>query len=76
MVQYLGRRTDGISVGKNTTDTVSLYGVTPVAQRASALQATSQNSLTTFMTINTNVAALLLEICNTLQALGIWKGAA
>lgn len=76
MVQYVGRRTDGISLGKNTTDTISFYGVTPVAQRASALQATSQNSLTTFMTINTNVAALLLEICNTLQALGAWKGSA
>jgi hypothetical protein len=76
MVQYLGRRTDGISVGKQVTDTVSLYGVTPVAQRASALQATSQISLTTFMTINTNVAAFCLEVANTLQALGVWKGAA
>jgi hypothetical protein len=66
----------GTSFGQSTTDKVSLYGVTPVAQRASALQATSQISLTTFMTINTNSAALLLEIANTLQALGIWKGAA
>lgn len=39
MVQYLGRRTDGISVGKQITDTVSLYGVTPVAQPAGASQA-------------------------------------
>lgn len=76
MVQYVGRRTDGISLGKSATDLVSLYGVTPVAQRASAVQATSQASLTTFMTINTNVAAFCLEVANTLQALGIWKGSA
>jgi hypothetical protein len=67
---------DGTSLGQSVTDKISLYGVTPVVQRASALQATSQISLTTFMTINTNVAALFLEIANTLQALGAWKGAA
>lgn len=64
----------GTGLGQSAADLISLYGVTPVAQRSSSLQATTQNSLTTFMTINTNVAALLLEICNTLQALGVWKG--
>lgn len=44
MVQYLGRRTDGISVGKSITDTVSLYGVTPVAQPAAAAQAAITDS--------------------------------
>ena len=67
---------DGTALGQSASDLVSFYGTTPISQRASALQATSQNSLTTFMTINTNVAALLLEICNTLQNLGLWKGAA
>lgn len=67
---------DGTALGQSATDKVSLYGATPVAQRASALQATSQISLTTFMTINTNVAAFCLEVANTLQALGVWKGAA
>lgn len=64
----------GSGIGQSAADLISLYGSTPVSQRSSSLQATSQNSLTTFMTINTNVAALLLEICNTLQALGAWKG--
>lgn len=64
----------GSGIGQSAADLISLYGATPVSQRSSSLQATSQNSLTTFMTINTNVAALLLEICNTLQALGVWKG--
>jgi len=40
MVQYLGRRTDGISVGKATTDTISFYGVTPVAQPSATAQGT------------------------------------
>lgn len=74
--QLSDKNPDGTSVGQSATDLVSFYGVTPIVQRASALQATSQNSLTTFMTINTNVAALLLEICNTLQGVGLWKGAA
>jgi hypothetical protein len=75
--QALGRNgPDGVVIGADGTELVGFYGATPVAQRASALQASSQNSLTTFMTINTNVAALLLEITNTLVALGIWKGSA
>lgn len=65
---------DGTHLGQSTADLISLYGVTAISQRSSALQATTQNSLTTFMTINTNVAALLLEICQCLQALGAWKG--
>lgn len=67
---------DGVNIGVSATNKVGFYGTTPVAQRASALQASSQNSLTTFMTINTNVAAFCLEVTNTLVALGIWKGAA
>lgn len=65
---------EGTKLGQSTTDLVSLYGVTPVAQRASAVQATSNVSLTTFMTINTNVAAFCLEVANTLIGLGAWKG--
>lgn len=67
---------DGTKLGQSATDLVSLYGATPVAQRASAVQATSNVSLTTFMTINTNVAAFCLEVANTFIALGAWKGAA
>lgn len=74
--QLSDNNSDGTGLGQSATDKVSLYGVTPVAQRASALQATSQISLTTFMTVNTNVAAFCLEVATTLQALGVWKGAA
>lgn len=67
---------DGTALGQSATDKVSFYGATPVVQRASAIQASSLTSASSYMTINTNVAALLHEITLTLNALGIWKGAA
>jgi hypothetical protein len=66
----------GSGLGQSATDLISFYGATPIAQRASAVQATSNVSLTTFMTINTNVAAFCLEVANTLIGLGLWKGSA
>jgi hypothetical protein len=76
-VHYVGDGgPDGTALGRSATDKVSLYGATPVVQRASAVQATSNISLTTFMTINTNVAAFCLEVANTLIGIGMWKGAA
>jgi hypothetical protein len=38
MVQYIGRRTDGMSFGKQATDTISFYGATPVAKPAATAQ--------------------------------------
>lgn len=67
---------DGTKLGQSATDLVGVYGATPVAQRASAIQASSLTSASSYMTINTNVAALLHEIVLTLNGLGIWKGAA
>lgn len=65
---------DGTILGQSATDKISVYGVTPVVQRSSGVQATSNISLTTFMTINTNAAAFALEVANTLIGLGVWKG--
>lgn len=72
--QLFNGNPDGASFGQAATDLISFYGVTPVAQRSSGVQATSNISLTTFMTVNTNVAAFCLEVANTLIGLGIWKG--
>lgn len=66
---------DGVSVGGSATDKVSFYGVTPVAQRAGAVQASSLVSASTYMTLQSNLSAWQLEVTNTLVALGIWKGA-
>jgi hypothetical protein len=64
---------DGTSLGQSILDKVSLYGVTPIVQRAGATQATSLVSVTS-ASFATAYAAALLEIMNTLTALGIWKG--
>lgn len=65
---------DGTCVGVDSTKKLAFYGSTPASQRSSGVQATSNVSLTTFMTINTNVAAFCLEVANTLIGLGLWKG--
>jgi hypothetical protein len=77
-VQYIGDNpiNGGVSLGQAATSLVSMYGATPVAQRASAIQASSLTSASSYMSIASNVAALLHEITLTLNGLGIWKGAA
>jgi hypothetical protein len=75
--KYLGDGgPDGTSVGRSATDLVNLYGGTPVAQRAAALQATSLLSASTYVTVASNITAIVLEMANTLIGLGAWKGAA
>lgn len=76
-VEYLGSGSDdGTILGRSATDKVSLYGATPVVQRASSNQATSFLSLSTNVTVPANLTAIVLEIANTLVGLGVWKGAA
>jgi hypothetical protein len=67
---------DGVSLGKSTSDKVSLYGVTPITQRAGAVQATSLLSTASSTAIDTATKAYIIEIGDTLVAMGIWKGAA
>ena len=66
---------DGVTLGRSIADKVSLYGVAPAAQRAAAAQATSLISVTS-TAVNTSIVAWMLEVSNTLTALGAWKGAA
>jgi hypothetical protein len=65
---------DGTSLGQSTTDKISFYGVTPVTQRAAAIQAASFVSVSTNATVGSAIAAFFAEVANTLVALGIWKG--
>lgn len=69
-------RPDGVAVGQSITDLVSLYGVTPIAQRAGAAQATSLVGTASSTDVDTATKAAIIEIMNTLTALGVWKGAA
>lgn len=65
-----------VVVGSIATDTVGFYGTTPAAQRASSIQATSVISAYSATTASALIGALLVEIANTLNGLGIWKGGA
>lgn len=76
-IEHLSRYpSDGTSLGQDAADKVSLYGVTPVVQRAGAVQATSLLSASSYVSVASNTTAIVMEIAATLIALGIWKGAA
>ena len=66
---------DGTSLGQSATDKVSLYGVTPVAQRTSTVLASSLLSASSYVTVGSNTAAIVLELSNALVALGAIKTA-
>ncbi len=66
----------GTSLGQTAADTISFYGATPVAQRAAAIQANSVVSVSSNITIAASLTAWIVEVTATLNALGIWKGAA
>lgn len=68
--------TGGTGLGQSTTDLISFYGVTPIVQRAGAIQATSQLSASSYVSVASNTTAIVMEIANTLIAYGLWKGAA
>lgn len=65
-----------VTIGDAAADTVGFYGATPVSQRASSIQATSVISAYSSTTASALIGALLVEIANTLNGLGMWKGAA
>jgi hypothetical protein len=62
--------------GSAATATIGFYGATPIAQRSLAAQATSLVGTASSTALDTATKAALLEVMNTLTALGLWKGAA
>lgn len=76
-VEYLGSGSpDGTQLGRSTTDKIGLYGVTPIAQRSGAAQATSAVGTASSTALDTATKAALIEVMNTLVAIGVWKGSA
>lgn len=63
-------------LGDAAADTLGFYGATPVSQRATSIQATSVISAYSSTTASALIGTLLVEIANTLNGLGLWKGAA
>lgn len=77
ITQYFGNdNNDGMVFGRATTSKIAFYGDTPAAQRAAAAQATSLVGTASSADVNTDLKAAIIEIMNTLDALGLWKGAA
>ena len=72
---YLGGGSP-LYLGDSTTATVGFYGTTPVAQRSGGAQATSLVGTASSTAVDTNLKAAVIEIMNTLAAIGIWKGSA
>ena len=75
-IDYIGDNgPDGTIIGKAATNLVGFYGVaTPVAQRSSSVQTTSNVAAYTSTTASALMGAWMLEVTNTLNGLGIWKG--
>lgn len=67
---------DGTRLGQSSADLVAFYGTTPISQRAAAAQATSLLSTASSTAIDTATKAALIELMNTMTALGAWKGGA
>lgn len=76
-IKYLsnGTTSDGVMVNR-TGEYLGLYGTTPIAQRSGAAQATSLVGTASSADVNTDMKAALIEVMNTLAALGAWKGSA
>jgi hypothetical protein len=72
-VAYEDQQLDDAIIGKSG-GTVGFYGKTPVTQRASSVQATS--NLATSASFGATQLAAVQEIMNTLTELGLWKGSA
>lgn len=67
---------DGAQIGKSATEKVGFYGKAPSAQRALAAQATSLVGTASSTDVTSDLKAAVIEIMNTLAALGLWKGSA
>lgn len=67
---------DGCQIGGATTDKVAFYGTTPITQRAGAAQATSAVGTASSTDVTSALKAAVIEIMDTLKAIGIWKGSA
>jgi hypothetical protein len=75
--QVLGRDpVNGVKLGQATSAKVAFYGTTAISQRAGAAQATSLVATASSADVTSDLKAAVIEIMNTLTALGLWKGSA
>jgi hypothetical protein len=68
---------DGNPDGVQFPDTkIGFYGTTPIAQRSGAAQATSLVGTASSADVTSDLKAAVIEIMNTLAAVGLWNGGA
>jgi hypothetical protein len=65
-----------LRAGDATSDLVGFYDASAISQRAGAAQATSAVGTASSADVTSDLKAAVIEIMNTLDALGLWKGAA
>jgi hypothetical protein len=77
-VAYEDQDLDDAIIGKSAAleGKVGFYGTTPVTQRSGAAQATSLVGTASSADVTTDLKAAVIEIMNTLQAVGLWQGGA
>ena len=68
--------TGTVNLADAAADLVGFWGATAASQRAGAAQATSKVGTASSADVTTDVKAALIEVMNTLAALGLWKGGA
>lgn len=62
----------GTNFGQSAADKIGFYGLaTPIAQRSSTVLASSLLSASTYVSVASNTAAILLEISNAMVALNL-----
>ena len=77
-VAYEDQDLDDAIIGKSAAlgGKVGFYGTTPIIRRSGAAQATSAVGTASSADVTTDLKAAVIEIMNTLQAVGLWKGGA
>ena len=66
----------GVKIANATSEKVAFYGTTAISQRASSWQATSVIGTASSTDVTTDLKATVIEIMNTLNNIGVWKGSA
>lgn len=66
----------GVTVGQASSAKVGFYGASAISRRAGAAQATSAVGTASSADVTTDLKAAVIEIMNTLAAVGLWKGGA
>lgn len=66
-------RPAGVTLGNDATDKIGFYGTAPIVQRTAAI-ATSAVGTASSTDVTTGLKAAVIDIMNTLEALGLWAG--